>query len=89
VQEPGLSENGRYALGQDLRVTVLTRGVETAGRHDIVRATSLAGKATPLHLHTRYEERVVVLGGSLTVWVGEEQWYASLATHATARVTRQ
>jgi mannose-6-phosphate isomerase-like protein (cupin superfamily) len=26
---------------------------------------------TPLHLHTRYEERMYVISGSLTVWVGE------------------
>jgi uncharacterized RmlC-like cupin family protein len=28
---------------------------------------------TPLHLHTRYEERVYVVSGSLTVWVGEDK----------------
>jgi len=28
---------------------------------------------TPLHLHTRYEERVYVISGSLTVWVGQDK----------------
>jgi Cupin domain len=28
---------------------------------------------TPLHLHTRYEERVYVISGSLTVWAGPDR----------------
>jgi glyoxylate utilization-related uncharacterized protein len=28
---------------------------------------------TPLHLYTRYEERVYVISGSLTVWVGPDK----------------
>jgi uncharacterized cupin superfamily protein len=28
---------------------------------------------TPLHLHTRYEERLYVISGSLTVWVGKDK----------------
>jgi Cupin domain len=32
-----------------------------------------AGSTTPLHLHTRYEERFWVVSGSLTVWAGPDK----------------
>lgn len=46
-----------YVLGQDLRVRILTAGPQTSGRHDLVDAFQLPDTLTPLHLHTRYEER--------------------------------
>ena len=54
-----------------VQVTILTTGAETDGRHDLIDSALPAGSMTPLHLHTRSEERVYVLSGSLTVWVGE------------------
>ena len=59
-----------YMLGQELRVRILTTGAETAGRHDLVDAFQLPDTATPVHLHTRYEERLFVVEGACTVWVG-------------------
>ncbi|WP_345617751.1 hypothetical protein [Streptomyces ziwulingensis] len=44
-----------YALGQELRVSILTSAEETDGRHDVTDSFMLAGAATPLHAHTRYE----------------------------------
>ncbi|MEW2569168.1 hypothetical protein [Streptomyces sp. NPDC047070] len=75
---PSLSSNpdhpGRqYALGQELRVSVLTAAEETEGRHDVTDSFMLAGAATPLHAHTRYEERLWVSAGLLTVWAGDEK----------------
>src|ERR1700722_14859467 len=84
-----------YVLGQELRVRILTTGVETSGRHDLVDAFplpptppprprdtpgrpdlvdafQLPDTATPVHLHTRYEERLFVLEGACTVWVGPD-----------------
>jgi quercetin dioxygenase-like cupin family protein len=61
-----------YVLGQELRVRILTTGAQTSGRHDLVDAFQLPDTATPLHLHTRYEERLFVLEGACTVWVGPE-----------------
>lgn len=61
----------QYALGQELRVNILARGSETDGRHDMVDALMLPNAATPPHLHTRYEERLYVTEGSLTVWLDE------------------
>lgn len=62
-----------YVLGPGLQFTVLTRGSETDGRHDLVDGFKAPGATTPLHLHTRYEERLWVLEGELTVWCGEEK----------------
>ncbi|MFE7030057.1 cupin domain-containing protein [Streptomyces sp. NPDC057621] len=75
---PSLSSNpdhpGRqYALGQELRVSVLTAAEETEGRHDVTDSFMLAGAATLLHAHTRYEERLWVSAGLLTVWAGDEK----------------
>lgn len=62
-----------YVVDQHMRVTVLTRGVETDGRHDLIRGYAAPGMATALHAHSRYEERLVVLGGELTVRAGAEK----------------
>lgn len=75
---PSLSSNpdhpGRqYVLGQELRVSILTSAEETDGRHDLTDSFMLPGAATPLHAHTRYEERLWVSEGVLTVWAGEEK----------------
>jgi mannose-6-phosphate isomerase-like protein (cupin superfamily) len=61
-----------YVLGQELRATVLTSAEETEGRHDIVQCAMPYGQATPLHMHTRYEERIWVVSGSVTVWAGAD-----------------
>lgn len=55
-----------YVLGQGLRATILTTGEETDGRHDLSNTWQPAGEMTPLHLHTRYEERFWVVSGGLT-----------------------
>ncbi len=62
-----------YLLGQDLRVTVLTRGAETEGRHDVVQGVQRPGATTALHLHTRYDERLWVTDGALTIWAGKDK----------------
>ena len=70
----GELDGGRdYVVDQHMRITVLTRGAETDGRHDLIRGFAAPGMATALHAHTRYEERLVVLGGQLTVWAGADQ----------------
>lgn len=60
-------------LGQGLRATILTTGPETDGRHDLTDAATPPGYQTPLHLHTRYEERWWVISGSLMVWAGPDK----------------
>jgi mannose-6-phosphate isomerase-like protein (cupin superfamily) len=62
----------RYALGKELDVRILTTGEETDGRHDLVDAYQHPHSATPLHLHTRYEERLAIVEGTCTVWLGPE-----------------
>jgi quercetin dioxygenase-like cupin family protein len=64
----------RFVLGpEQVRATILTTGAETDGRHDLTDTVLPAGSMTPLHLHTRYEERVFVVSGSLTVWAGQDK----------------
>jgi quercetin dioxygenase-like cupin family protein len=64
----------QFVLGPErVRVTILTTAAETEGRHDLVDSVLPAGSITPLHLHTRYEERLYVVSGSLTVWAGPDK----------------
>lgn len=64
----------QFVMGPEkVRATILTTGAETGGRHDLLDTVMPAGVMTPLHLHTRYEERVYVISGSLTVWVGPDK----------------
>jgi quercetin dioxygenase-like cupin family protein len=70
---PGARER-EFVLGPErVRVTILTTAAETDGRHDLVDSVLPAGSITPLHLHSRYEERLFVVSGSLTVWAGPEK----------------
>ena len=73
LNRPAFGVNQReYVLGQELRATILTSAEETEGRHDLVVCAQPFGQATPLHMHTRYEERIWVVSGSMTVWAGAE-----------------
>jgi mannose-6-phosphate isomerase-like protein (cupin superfamily) len=70
---PDLRER-QFVLGPErVRVTILTTGAETGGRHDFTDSWLPTGSMTPLHLHTRYEERIWVASGSLTVWAGPDK----------------
>jgi mannose-6-phosphate isomerase-like protein (cupin superfamily) len=62
-----------FWLGDTFCGAVLTTGDETAGRHDITDGVMAAGSSTPLHLHTRYDERFFVVAGSLTIWAGSDR----------------
>ncbi|WP_051023280.1 cupin domain-containing protein [Nocardia pneumoniae] len=55
-------------------MTVLTTAEETDGRHDLADITLLPGSDTALHKHTRYEERISVIDGSLSVWAGDDTY---------------
>jgi quercetin dioxygenase-like cupin family protein len=70
---PGATER-QFIFGPErLRATVLTTGAETEGRHDLTDGVLPPGATVPLHLHTRYEERLFVVSGSLTVWAGPDK----------------
>jgi quercetin dioxygenase-like cupin family protein len=66
------SDVREFVVERDVRVTILTTAAETEGRHDLIEARQGPGATTPLHLHTRYEERIWVVSGGLTVWAGED-----------------
>ncbi|HIY66707.1 MAG TPA: cupin domain-containing protein, partial [Candidatus Agrococcus pullicola] len=50
----------------------LTSADETGGTYDVTDSVQTPGARTPLHLHTRYEERLYILEGEATVWLGDE-----------------
>jgi mannose-6-phosphate isomerase-like protein (cupin superfamily) len=62
-----------FVWGQLLCATILTTATETDGRHDLIDASTPPGEQTPLHLHTRYDERLWVISGALTVWAGPDK----------------
>jgi quercetin dioxygenase-like cupin family protein len=63
-----------FVVGPEgLRAIILTTGPETDGRHDLIDSVLPAGAKVPLHLHTRYEERLFLLSGSLTAWAGADE----------------
>jgi quercetin dioxygenase-like cupin family protein len=69
-----VAKERQFVIGPEkARITILTPGAETDGRHDFMDTVLPAGSMTPLHLHTRYEERVYVISGSLTVWIGPDR----------------
>lgn len=72
MNTPGTGR-GEFVLGQELHATILTTAEDTDGRHDLVVGVQQPGATTPLHLHTRYEERFWVASGSMTVWAGPDK----------------
>jgi mannose-6-phosphate isomerase-like protein (cupin superfamily) len=73
----------RYRLGKDLDVRILVTSEDTEGRHDLVDAFQLPNTATPLHLHTRYEERMVIVEGACTVWLGPDTLHVTAGDFVT------
>ncbi|MRH92143.1 cupin domain-containing protein [Nocardia sp. SYP-A9097] len=69
---PAVAQNRRFVLGQHLKMTVLTAPEDTDGRHDVALVVLPPGSDTPLHKHTRYEERIWVIEGALSVWAGPD-----------------
>jgi mannose-6-phosphate isomerase-like protein (cupin superfamily) len=63
----------QFVLGQGLQATILATAEETDGHLDLMDCVQPPGAATPLHMHTRYEERYWVISGSMTVWAGQDQ----------------
>jgi quercetin dioxygenase-like cupin family protein len=73
TNRPAATER-RFVLGPEkVRATILTTAEETDGRHDLIDSVLPAGSTTPLHLHTRYEERLFVVSGSLMAWIGHDK----------------
>ena len=55
------------------RATILATAAETDGRHDLTDGVLPPGAMVPLHRHTRYEERLWVVSGAMTVWAGPDK----------------
>jgi mannose-6-phosphate isomerase-like protein (cupin superfamily) len=56
-----------------LEARVITTAQETEGAFDLIDSTMPAGAATPLHLLTRYKERLRVLEGAILVHCDTER----------------
>jgi mannose-6-phosphate isomerase-like protein (cupin superfamily) len=69
----GIGPMTEIVLPGHLHARVLTTAQDTEGQFDLVDTAMPPGAATPLHLHTRYEERLWVLEGALLVHCGSER----------------
>jgi mannose-6-phosphate isomerase-like protein (cupin superfamily) len=70
---PGAHER-RYVFGPErAQATILATAAETDGRHDLTDGVLPADAMVPLHRHTRYEERLWVVSGTMTVWAGTDK----------------
>ena len=67
-----MGENREFLLGTELHTRILTTAAETDGRHDFTDNVQSPHARTPVHLHTRYEERFWVVSGLLTVWTQQD-----------------
>jgi hypothetical protein len=76
-----------FVLGQALRATILATAEETDGHLDLMDGVQPPDAATPLHMHTRYEERYWVISGTMTVYAGSDKRPSARATTTSSRRT--
>jgi quercetin dioxygenase-like cupin family protein len=56
------------------KIQILQNEHDTEGRYDLLEGHFPAGAKSPLHLHTRYSETIIVLEGEVAVYTpGREQ----------------
>jgi mannose-6-phosphate isomerase-like protein (cupin superfamily) len=58
------------------RMTILVRASQTGGAFGAVEGIGPAGSSPPLHVHTREDEVMVLLEGSMLIRIGEETVHA-------------
>ena len=58
------------------RMTILARAAQTGGAFGLVEGIGPVGSSPPLHVHTREDEVMVLLEGSLLVRCGDETFRA-------------
>ena len=73
VREPDVAHAIWY-LGSLMRV--LATGSETASQYALIDTHTPLGGEPPLHLHHREDEAYFVLEGTLTVYLGDQQYRA-------------
>jgi len=62
-------ERHYWLLGK--KFTIIADEHDTEGRYDLIEGAPEPGHYTPLHLHTRYSETIIVLTGETTIWAGD------------------
>lgn len=56
---------------------MLLDGEKTDGQLTMIRSDARGGSASPVHVHDRADEIVVLLQGSGIFWVGDQRWELS------------
>jgi quercetin dioxygenase-like cupin family protein len=87
LSKPGSPGLAPYAAGADQHETlewldgglvrILLSAERTGGRLSLFRSTASAGSASPVYVHGREDEIVVMLSGSGIYWVGEHRYELS------------
>src|SRR6476620_8744264 len=70
------AESGDAYWFTNNRMTILVRASQTGGAFGAVEGIGHAGSSPPLHVHSREDEVMVLLEGSLRFQVGEETFRA-------------
>jgi mannose-6-phosphate isomerase-like protein (cupin superfamily) len=73
TRPPQGTQERQFVLGQGLRARILATAEETDGHLDLMDCVQPPDAATPLHMHTRYEERYWLISGSMTVFAGADE----------------
>lgn len=56
---------------------IMLDGQRTDGQLTMIRSAAAGGSASPVHVHAREDEIIVLLQGSGIFWVGEHRWELS------------
>src|SRR3954451_21654853 len=78
----GPAAGGRvFLLGEELRFTLRPTPDESQGRFDLLDGWKDPGAMSPLHLHSRYEERLWIASGELEAWAGDQYQVLRTGNH--------
>ena len=57
----------------NMLMRVLVSATETGGTVSVIEQTHFHGHATPVHEHSREDQTLYVLSGSITAWLGDDE----------------
>lgn len=55
------------------QLSILADETQTSSLYDLIQGTFAAGVETPLHLHSKYSELILVLKGEFTIYTAKEK----------------
>jgi quercetin dioxygenase-like cupin family protein len=77
---PGAGTGRTYGLGSTTELKLC--GEQSGGGWAVVEYRVRAGEEPPIHTHTREDESVYVLDGTITAYVGDEQFEVQAGSYA-------